>query len=650
MRKLPQRLVPVALLWGAVLAGPAQAEVERFEIVSRVSPAFGGAAFGDGGAYERIDGIAHLAIDPDTPRGERIVDLDRARVDDDGRVRFSTEVTILRPVDPARQNGALLYEVPNRGRNLMFNLLNMASSMAIPSTIEQAGDGHLMARGYTIAWSGWQHGLPEEAMQMHLPVLPGLEAMSREEIIFDAPGRTGTLDLTYPAADQDPSRATLSVRLRPEDARSTVAGLSFRYLSASSVEITRPEGLDAGAIFEFVYPATDAVPAGLALAATSDVVSYLRGSPGHGAEPVTSGIDHTIGIGISQSGRYLRDLIWQGFNADEAGARVFDGAVPYIAGSRKSFTNASFAQPGRYSRHHEDHDAYGDQFPFTYATTTDPLTGETGSILDACRETETCPKLMHVDTSTEFWQARAALVSTSPGGEALEMPEDVRLYFMSGAPHSKPWPAESEMTELCRFPTNPLSAAPAMRALTEALHAWVAEDAPPPESRYPSLADGTLVPLPELNLEALAGEAVAPVYNVLRVRDHSVLPPRAGAVYPVWVPQLDADGLPLAGIRNPAVAAPLGTHLGWNLRAEGFAEGSLCGLEGSYLPFPATPEVAGDDPRRPLSARYADEAAYLEALEREGQALAEAGLMLPGDMPAVLERGRQMFAKTQAAE
>ncbi|WP_410216925.1 hypothetical protein [Paracoccus sp. (in: a-proteobacteria)] len=225
---------------GAILAHPAQAKVEQFEIVQRLSPAFEGAEFGSAGAYERIDGIAHLAINPETLCGRSVVDLDQAEIDDDGMVRFSTEVTILRPIDSVHQNGGLLYEVPNRGRNLIFNLLNMASSTAIPSTPEQADDGHLMKQGCTIAWSGWQEGLSDDLMQMQLPVLPGAEGISREEFIFDKAGTTDTVELSYPASDLDPSRSSLSVRLRPEDPRSTVPGLSFRYISATSVEIRAP--------------------------------------------------------------------------------------------------------------------------------------------------------------------------------------------------------------------------------------------------------------------------------------------------------------------------------------------------------------------------------------------------------------------------
>lgn len=645
-----RRLLATTALCLAGWTGAATAEVERFEITRTLSPAFEGQTFGATGAYERIDGIAHLAIDPLSERGRRIVDLDKATPDADGLVRYSTEVSILRPVEAATRSDTLLYEVPNRGRNLMFNLFNLANTTAIPETAGHAGDGHLMAQGYTLVWSGWQGDLTGELIKMALPVLPDVTGISREEFVFDKAEAVSTATLTYPAADEDPAKASLSVRLRPEDPRSTVAGLSFRYLSPTSIEITRPEGLDAGAIYEFIYPAKDAVPAGLAMAATSDVVSWLRGNPGHAAEPVVTGIGHTIGIGISQSGRFLRDLIHHGFNADEGGARVFDGAIPHIAGSRKTFTNARFAQPGRYSRQHEDHDVYGDQFPFSYAETTDPLSGQSGSILSACGETDTCPKVMHTDTSTEFWQARAALVSTAPDGTPLEMPETVRLYFMSGAPHFKAWSAASGTSPVCRNPTNPLSAAPVMRGLLQAMRAWVSDGTPPPDSRFPSLADGTLVPLDELNLPALGGEPVLPVYNVLKVRDHSVTPPLAGPAYPVLVPQVDADGIPQGGIEDPLVAVPLGTYWGWNLRAEGYAGGGLCGLEGSFLPFAVDAPAADGDARAPLAARYADEAAYLAALQASGAALVEAGLMLEADIATVLDKGRAAYAAVTGAK
>ncbi len=498
-----------------------------------------------------------------------------------------------------------------------------------------------MKEGYTIVWSGWQSGLAAEQLNVMLLTIPDVVGLSREEFVFDNAENTGVANLTYPAADLDPQKSTLTVRLNAEGPRSSVPQLSFKYLSPTSIEIARPKGLDGGAIFEFIYPAKNAVPAGLGFVATSDLVSFLRGNPGHVARPVLSGIDRAIGLGISQSGRFLRDLIYNGFNADEQGARVFDGAMPHIAGSRKTFTNYRFAQPGRYSRQHEDHDYPGDQFPFTYAESTDPLSGQTGSMLSACNATDTCPKIMHTDTGTEFWQGRTALISTAPSGEALKMPDNVRLYYIAGAPHFTGWRSKSSLQPTCRFPSNPISSAPVMRALLAAMQDWVAGNKMPPASRYPSVTDGTLVPLHELKLPDFGQEAYMPAYNVLQLRDHRTVPPQNGPSYPVLVPQLDEDGVPLGGVSDPAVAAPLGTFWGWNLRNEGFAGGNLCGLSGGFVALPKT--AGSGDSRKPLAERYPDAKAYLAALSARSDELVAAGLLREADRTIILERGEAMF-------
>ena len=630
-----QRKRAVPRLAGAALVAiapvGAEAKVTRFEVRS-TAPAYDGRSFGEAGAYERIDAVAHFSVDPASERAAGIVDIDRAPVGEAGEVEFSAEVVILRPLEEG--SGTLFYEVPNRGRNLGFPLLNLSTGSGA-FTVDDPGDGFLMEQGHTLVWGGWQAGLADDLLTVSLPVLEGVSGPSREEFIFDDAETVSTGALSYPAADLDPSRATLSVRATPDAPRRTPEGLSFRYVDPVTVEIARPEGFDGGAIYELVYPATDALPTGLAFLATSDLVSFLRGSPGHDAASPLEGVERTIGLGISQSGRFLRDLIHQGYNADEGGARVFDGAMPHIAGSRKTFTNHRFGQPGRYSRQHEDHDFPGDQFPFTYAETADPLTGRTDSVLAACEASRTCPLLMHTDTSTEFWQARSSLVSTAPGGGALEMPERVRLYFLAGAPHFNGWGEEAEDAPTCVHPTNPLSVAPTMRALVVAMEAWVAEGAEPPASVYPGLEGGALVEPDALELPRLDGVEPEPGVNALRVMDHASLPPEPGEAYPVLVPATDADGIDLGGIRQPHVAAPLGTYLGWNLRDEGFASGGLCSLTGSFIPFPET--EGGADGRRPVAARYDGPEDYSEAVRGAAEALAGEGLMRPDDVGLVVD-------------
>ena len=634
------RIAAACLLGTAIgWAAPASAEVVKFSIQNQ-GPVFGDTTFGNVGAYERIDAVAHIAIDPESPRAQKIVDIDRAPRNEAGLVEFATEVHILRPLKPARANGILLHEVPNRGRNLSFLLMNLGTGVDVPEKSGDAGDGYLMKQGYTIVWSGWQDDVADHAINAEFPVAEGVTGLSREEFIFDNTDPVVKGNLSYPAADLDPAKAILTVRQRATDPRSTAPGLSFKYLSEWEIEITRPEALDAGAIYEFVYPAKDARVTGLAFIATADVVSFLRGSPGHGAEAPMAGIGYTIGLGISQSGRFLRDLIYQGLNADGQGAIVFDGAMPHIAGSRKTFTNYRFAIPHFAAGAGRAHDFPGDQFPFTYVETTDPLTGRTDSLLAECRASNTCPKIFHTDTATEFWQARAALLTTSPAGEPLTMPDDVRLFYLTGAPHFSGWDASAKESALCRFLSNPISSGPVMRALLAEMRAWLAEGTAPPDSRYPSLADGTLVPLSRLALPDLPDDNVVPVYNVLRVQDHATVPPTSGAAYPVLVPQMDADGIGMGGIATPRVAVPLGTYLGWNLRKAGQAPGNLCSLTGSFVPFATGAAATNGDGRKPLTARYADSSIYGTVVAERARELADAGLLLEDDVFTIIDRAQ----------
>jgi hypothetical protein len=615
----------------------AHARVTDFKTVS-VKPAFEGRAFADVGAYERIDAVASFAVDPRSPQLANIVDLGRAPVNAAGLVEFSTQVTVLRPVAAPKRSPFLLYEVANRGRSHAMVMLNLGAVSNIPSKAAEAGDGFLMNRGDTVVWSGWQSDIDGPLIHMKLPVLDSVKGSSREQFIFDKPGATGVGELTYPASDTDLSRAVLTVRARDADAPRVLQG-AFKYLAPNKIEIARPADMDAGAIYEFIYPAQGAVPAGLAFAATRDLVSFLRGNPGHALPSPLTGIRYTLGLGISQSGRFVRDFIYEGFNADEGNRRVFDGAMPHIAGSRKTYVNYRFAQPGRYSRQHEDQDFPGDQFPFTYANTTDPVSGNTGSLLSACEKTATCPKIMHVDSSTEFWQARAYLLNTTPDGKPVKMPDNVRLYFVAGAPHFNRWGAKPEAVAMCTRPSNPINPSPVLRALYVSLETWVATGKAPPPSRFPTLADKTLVKLEDLRQPRIAGSVAQPAYNRLRLLDTTTQPPVRGAAYPAYVPAVDADGNDLGGIRVPFVQAPLGTYTGWNPRAEGYGAGDLCNVYGGYAALPRQPSA--DDSRASLSARYPQQLqSYAEQVDGAVGRLVKDGFMLESDRQVVLDQAR----------
>lgn len=612
----------------------AQARVTGFTIVSQ-RPVFEGRTFGAVGTYERIDAVAEFAVDPDEPRLDAIVGVDDAPVNAEGDVEFSANVTILKPADPARSSGLLFYEIANRGRSLSPILLNLAPGASVPDKAADAGDGFQMQRGDTIVWSGWQADVAPGLFRLNLPVLEGKTGLARDQFIFDRLEETNTLKLSFPLESLDPSGVRVTVQAGPD---APAVPLSFVIDNENQITITRSKDHDAGAIHEVIYTAKNPVPAGLGFAAVSDLNSFLRGLPGHEVMPPLKNIRHTVVMGISQSGRFLRDFLYHGFNADGLGRKVFDGAMVHVAGSRKLFLNYPFSQPGRYSRQHEEHDYPGDQFPFSYAMSTDPLTGQTDSVLARCEASNTCPKLMHSDSATEYWQARAALITLAPDGAPLPLPENVRVYGLSSVPHLNTWTARPTENASCVFAFNPLSPAPVMRALYDAMAKWVEGSGLPPESRFPNLADGTLVPHDGFTMPLIAGVHLIPPYNVVRVENHTGIPPLHGAAYPAFVPAVDQDGLETGGIRLPAVAVPAATYLGWNLRRNGYAGGALCGLAGSYIPFPRN--ALAEDGRNSLSQRYESKQAYLAAVEGAATDLIKSGYMLQADMGLVLERAK----------
>jgi hypothetical protein len=340
----------------------------------------------------------------------------------------------------------------------------------------------------------------------------------------------------------------------------------------------------------------------------------------------------------------LRDLVYYGFNQDLAGRQVFDGILPVVAGSRRTCINWAFAQAGRYSRQHEDHSYGDDQFPFSYPTLTDPISGRTGGILQRARDAGVCPKVLHLDTESDFWQARSSLIATDPSGADIAMPQEVRIYTVTGVPHAPFRPLTKPVMQL---PGNRLGYAAFMRALLVALFEWVEHGAAPPDSRFPSRAAGTLVPLAEARrtFPRLRGVNFPNVLNELRLRDHSVEPPSESALYPVFVQRADADGNALGGILHPLLAAPLATHVGWSLRASGYGEGDLFTIQGSMIPFAQTEaeRLRADDPRPSLEARYAWRDAWAARLTEAVDQLVADRLLLAEDGDRLTAAARESW-------
>jgi hypothetical protein len=634
-------IITLGIALGSPLAGPCAAKVIKFEIVRVESPAFEGRTFGAIGTYDRIVARATIAVAPENPHNAIIVDLDRAPRDTKGQVEAATDVEILRPTVAANGNRRLFYEVLNRGGKLglaLFNDIPVVTNDLVKTG--DAGNGFLMNRGYTVVWSGWQGDIAPGGGRMTFspPVVPNVTGLAREDYIFDHTENPAVAALSYPAADLDPTHAKISVRQREADPRVTPAGLEVRFESPTRISILRPEGFDAGAIYEFIYTAKDPKVMGLGFAATRDVVSFLRNETADAAgtaNPLAGQIDRTIGFGLSQSGRYLHDYLYLGFNADEAGRMVFDGLMPHISGAKKTFTNYRFSQPGRSPYEHADMLYPGADFPFTYPVITDTLTGKSDGFLARCLAAGNCPKIIKTDSELEFYQQRASLVVTDTQGNAITMPDNVRLFLLSNLQHYSLANDKSGMAKTCAYPTNPLNAGPSVRALLVAMDAWISNGTLPPNSRYPSRADATLMPpaIDAVGFPHIEGFAYPNRIAQPTVLKFDEMPPSKGAAYPVFLPKTDADGRDLAGVRLPTLEAPAATHTGWNLRKSGFGEGELCDNNGTMIPFAATREerLKNNDPRLSMAERYPSDGDRAAAIAKAAQQLVRDRLLLEDD-------------------
>jgi hypothetical protein len=572
-------------------------------------------------------------------------------------VTFTADFCLLKPVDLARGNGRLYAEVPNRGGKGVLGRLQYAGGSRDPSGAADFGDGWLMRQGFAIAWIGWQWDAPErpDALRVRAPVASDrgrpITGLVRAVVIADVRQATAPLGdrghSAYPAVDPDGPDSALYVRDHSLDAPRPLPRGSWRFADATTVVLDG--GFDPGRIYEVVYRSRDPRVAGCGFAATRDVVSYFKNETGPG-NPL-AGVRLAIAHGISQSGRFLRHFLYEGFNEDESGRRVFDGVFVDVAGAGRGDFNRRFAQPSRDGHQHWNVHYATDAFPFTDLPQVDPATGESRGLLDRAAATGTVPKLVHSFGAYEYWNRAASLVTTDAAGtKDAVLPPTSRAYFIASAQHGPgripPAAAGSEGA----LATNPNDYRPALRALVHALDLWVADGVEPPASRYPRLSDGTLAtpsgagwpPIPGVRFPAVRNEPTHLDFGPGWPRGvSSVEPPRVGPVFPALVPAVDADGNDRAGIRLPEIAVPLATQTGWNWRAAGRgALDALAAYVGASVPFARTrtEREAVRDPRPSIEERYAGRDDYLARVGRAADALVAERLLLAEDVPRVVER------------
>jgi hypothetical protein len=613
--------------------------------ITAAEPFANGEAFGEAGPYLRIRGLARGELDPRDPANRVIADLDRAPCSERGLVAWESDFFVLRPADPSRGRGILIYDVTNRGRKMINSVLDDAVGEADtndPKARKDVGLAFTLGRGYSLLWSGWDPGAPRanNGMTARLPIAVenGMPMVRRVRDEFHigtrAPGKGEVVRLNYPAVSTDTRRARLAFRERERDPRRDIPPDAWEFVDERSIRLLPPGSNFAPiGIWEIWYEATESPVIGIGFAAVRDLVAHLRYAAAGAGNPLGGGVSHALAFGVSQAGRFLRHFLELGMN-DKDGRGVFDGVFTHVAGAGKTFANHSFAMPGRTATQHEDRLYPENWFPFGNMRAADPFSGKTGAILSG-RASDPC--VIEVNTSTEYWQKGASLVHTDPlGREDAALPSSTRVYMIAGTQHGGRAGTDASPGP-CANPRNPHSATPALRALFTALEAWVADGVMPPPSRAPQIADGTAIPAEEIRMPAVPGFTLAPGANPIGPPvDWVEAPLESGAVYGTLVSAVDADGNELAGIRLPPIAVPLGTYTGWNVYRTQPCE--LCDRDGSLIPFARSREQRerAGDPRPSLAERYGSRETYLARLKAATEALVAERLLLPEDAPAYL--------------
>lgn len=643
--------------------------------ITRESSFADGQSYDQVGPYRMLEGKAYFAVDPLHPRNTAITDITLAPRDAQGKVLFSADFALLQPLDPSRGKHRILFDVVNRGRKTVFGNFNSAPRYLDPAAPIDPGNGFLMRHGYTIVWCGWQADVPPSPGLMGLQAPEALDAAGQPltgrilcQFQVNEPTQMILLadrqHLPHPPVQINDPNASLTVRDHPNEPATPISRDRWSFVQLETdpepYYISLASRFEPGRIYQLVYETRGSKVVGLGFAAVRDIVSFLKYAPAAAGNPCAGDIEYAYIFGVSQSGRFLRQMIYLALHEDEEERMVFDGFIPHVAGGMRGEFNLRFGQPSK-----DVCFIIPELFPFTDTEQTDPVTGQKGALLAQTESRGKIPKILFTNTSAEYHRGDAALIHTDLERmtEAPESPS-VRRYHFAGTQHGSGVFPPITVRPLDgirgQIPFNCVDYTPLLRAALINLDRWVTEGIPAPPSRHPRLADGTAVESYTLEpkFTRLPGVRYPKVTRAMRL-DYGPethvgrtirLPPIEGEAYPALVSDVDEDGNEIAGIRLPDLTVPLATHTGWNLRHPDIGNPTLVigitgGLAGWSLPFPATraDREASQDPRRSIEERYSSKEEYLRLVRKAAQTLVEEGYLLAEDIEWVMEGAAQRY-------
>ena len=665
--------VELACAFATMFVASSEARITKLQITSKTA-AYGGASIGAIGPYERIVGIAFGELDPNSRQNNVIVDIGLAPRNARGMVEYSFDFYILKPVDLTKGNGKVMYEPPNRGGK-QYASLNRSTGGNDPAASTNPQQTFFAPQGYAQVWSGWDFAAGTDNSNFNttitLPIAKNPDGTSitgpSYEYIVMGNATTQTYTLNYPASSLDKTKATLTWRKHLDDVPQVIPATGWDYGDASTLKLL-PAGtaFNANDIYEFSYTAKDPTVNGIGFAAVRDFNSFLKYAAKDDAgtaNPLAGYVNRIYTFISSQPGRMLNDFRNLGFNEDEAGHKVFDGMMQWIAAGDGINMNLRFSQPGRTERNRQDQLYAEGVFPFAHQRMADPITGKTAGRYDRCLATNTCPLGMEVYSANEYWVKAASLFHTDPMGTVdLADPPYARYYFISSHQHGV---GNGTTKGACQQLGNPLSVFPVMRALWVDMDDWSTKGIDPPPSALPRLANGTLAKttkqsdvgfpsIPGVQYTGLKSTRYLWNYGpqfdqgIMTINPPAWTPPffdnpANGKIYPSYVPTTDADGNDIAGIRLPDVAVPVATYTGWSLRSAANDGPDGCEGSGQMIPFATTKadRLASGDPRLSVQERYPTFSQYLYMRAAAINDLAARRLMLSDDAVAELARGVQ---------
>ncbi|MDH3711481.1 MAG: alpha/beta hydrolase domain-containing protein [Cyclobacteriaceae bacterium] len=640
------------------------AKVTRVEITSK-EDVMEGREFGDYGAYELLKGTIFFEFEPFNVANRKIVDIAFAPKNASGNVEAWSNIVILTPQDPSKSSGIALVEVSNRGGKFSPRYFNRTGNLNPKS--DDDGIGLLMKQGLTVIWIGWQFDVPdgENILKLHPPVAKNLDGTSIEGLVrsdWTIDDRREFLSIGhrnqvgYKAARFNDLQDRLTLRSGRTSRRIEVPRDQWKFARVDSTGQVIPDpyhiyvndGFKPGFIYELVYHSENPVVVGLGLAVIRDVISYVKYHP-QAICKATKG----IAVGVSQTGRFLRQFLYQNFNIDESNRPAYDGFVIITAGAGRGSFNHRFAQPSRDGHPYSAFFYPTDIYPFSGASQFDPVTFKSLGLLNDIPMAQ-MPKIFYINTGYEYWGRAASLIHTSTDGsqDINPLPNERIYHLASGQHYVGGFPPEKEAAVMGpgKFRGNSLDFSVNYRALLVAMINWVSTEKAPPNSRYPRIADSTLVTVASHSFPKIPGVKFPTTPHTAYRMDFGKRwvkgiidnqPPKILETFTPLVPATDSQGNELGGVRNVEVEVPLATYTPWNLRSD-FAGGrdQLINFRGSYIPLPRTSaqKKNTNDPRPSIKSLYKNKTEFLEKTNTAARELVEAGFLLTEEIPYVMEK------------